>query len=569
MPLYKSVAKLVSARVLFYTSGVWKGLRYMKKKNFVLLFFFLIAGGTLSTYLKYELLWDFANYHYYNPWAFLNGRVNFDVAVAGLNAFFNPLPDVPLYLLIKYFNNYPDFIYFVQGMWFGALAFTYAKIISLFFDFQRPKGKILSVITFLIGITSWSCFMQIGTSTNEIPLAFLVLTGLYLLLKQFSVSIQSLTALGISGFVLGMAMGLKLTNVTYCIASGISLILFYRKLQRPLAALFWFSFSGVAGFLIVNGFWMKEMWEHFQNPFFPFANEIFKSEYMEQQNFSDRNYVPISICELLFFPFKFNHSEGSAFIADYRLAFSCIIFVAYLIYLLIGKVRGKDITRKTDMKLIFLMVWVLTAYIFWVNVFTILRYAVPIFLMLSIFIVKSGAFCLPRRQSLQIVYFSIVNILIFQFVMTPYFSQPWGYRKDITSEKKENSYNRFVYVEHVNIPENSLILMYSNRTSAILPYWGQDKKRIRGIKIAQSFYLVKTAQGDKDFFEYNKKWKKYKEDVIREHKGPKIALVTCLSQFFLRDKYLEGMVCRKLRNNMAEWVLCVPPEFEKSVWSEA
>ncbi len=540
----------------------------MRKKNLVLLFFFLIIGGTLSVYLKYELLWDFANYHYYNPWAFLNGRVNFDVAVAGLNAFFNPLPDVPLYLLIKYFNNYPDFIYFVQGMWFGALAFTYAKIISLFFDFQTPKGKILSVITFLIGITSWSCFMQIGTSTNEIPLAFFVLTGLYLLLKQFSVPIQSLAAFGISGFVLGMAMGLKLTNVTYCIASGISLILFYRKLQRPLAVLFWFSFSGMAGFLVVNGFWMKEMWELFHNPFFPFANEIFKSEYMEQQNFSDRNYVPTSICELLLFPFKFNHSEGSAFIADYRLAFSYIIFIVYFIYLWVEKLRGKDIVRQMDVKQSFLIVWGLTAYIFWVNVFTILRYAVPIFLILSIFIVKSGAFCLPRRKSLQIIYFSIVNILIFQFVMTPYFSQPWGYRKDITSEKKENSYNRFVYVEDVDIPENSLILMYSNRTSAILPYWGQDKKRIRGIKIAQSFYLVKTVQGDKDFFEYNKKWKKYKEDVIREHKGPKIALVTSLSPFFLRDKYLEGMVCRKLRNNMADWVLCVPPEFEKSVWSE-
>lgn len=48
---------------------------------------FLVCGGLLSVLLKYEMLWDFANYHYFNPWALLNGRVNEDAAVAGLNAF--------------------------------------------------------------------------------------------------------------------------------------------------------------------------------------------------------------------------------------------------------------------------------------------------------------------------------------------------------------------------------------------------------------------------------------------------------------------------------------------------
>ncbi len=64
-------------------------------------------------------MWDFANYHYYNPWAFLNGRVGYDIAPAGLNTYFNPLMDIPLYLMIQYFNDSPNIIYAFQGLYFG------------------------------------------------------------------------------------------------------------------------------------------------------------------------------------------------------------------------------------------------------------------------------------------------------------------------------------------------------------------------------------------------------------------------------------------------------------------
>ena len=76
------------------------------KNNFFLLLFFLILGGGVSLLTRYDLLWDFANYHYYNPWAFLNNRWMYDIIPAGVNTFFNPLPDIPLYLLIKFLKHY-------------------------------------------------------------------------------------------------------------------------------------------------------------------------------------------------------------------------------------------------------------------------------------------------------------------------------------------------------------------------------------------------------------------------------------------------------------------------------
>ena len=42
--------------------------------------------------------WDFRNYHWYNPYQLLNGRMSMDVAVAHLGSYYNPFLDVPFYL---------------------------------------------------------------------------------------------------------------------------------------------------------------------------------------------------------------------------------------------------------------------------------------------------------------------------------------------------------------------------------------------------------------------------------------------------------------------------------------
>ena len=144
------------------------------KSNYFLLGAFLLLGGIISAILKYDILWDFANYHYFNPWAFLNGRVGYDIGAAGLHGFFNPLMDIPLYLLIEYFNEYPTFICFMQGLWFGGLLFISFKIFSLYFDIKTWKGQFSLLLCLLIGASGWDVFMQIGTSSNEIPIALVI-----------------------------------------------------------------------------------------------------------------------------------------------------------------------------------------------------------------------------------------------------------------------------------------------------------------------------------------------------------------------------------------------------------
>ena len=41
------------------------------------------------------------NYHWYNPYAFLTGRLALDIGLAHAAAFYDPLLDVPVYLLAQ------------------------------------------------------------------------------------------------------------------------------------------------------------------------------------------------------------------------------------------------------------------------------------------------------------------------------------------------------------------------------------------------------------------------------------------------------------------------------------
>jgi hypothetical protein len=58
-----------------------------------------ILFGLLSIALGQDDNWDLRNYHWYNPYALLNGRLPVDMAPGNWQSYFNPLIDVPYYVL--------------------------------------------------------------------------------------------------------------------------------------------------------------------------------------------------------------------------------------------------------------------------------------------------------------------------------------------------------------------------------------------------------------------------------------------------------------------------------------
>src|SRR3954451_19652220 len=59
----------------------------------------MLVGSLFVVWLGKDQSWDFRNYHWYIPYAFLHGRIGFDVAVAHQATYYNPFLDIPFYLL--------------------------------------------------------------------------------------------------------------------------------------------------------------------------------------------------------------------------------------------------------------------------------------------------------------------------------------------------------------------------------------------------------------------------------------------------------------------------------------
>ena len=85
-----------------------------------IMFVIMVLTVYFSGYKKSDNMQDFQNYHYYNAFAFLNNTGDRFLVPGGVNSFFNPIADIPLYLLIQYFNDNPTLIYAIQGIWGGC-----------------------------------------------------------------------------------------------------------------------------------------------------------------------------------------------------------------------------------------------------------------------------------------------------------------------------------------------------------------------------------------------------------------------------------------------------------------
>ena len=77
-----------------------------------------LAFGAYALWVGQDNSWDLRNYHYYNPFAFLTGRLGYDVAVSHVATYYNPLMYIPFYWAVS--SLPPKAIGFLLGVIPGA-----------------------------------------------------------------------------------------------------------------------------------------------------------------------------------------------------------------------------------------------------------------------------------------------------------------------------------------------------------------------------------------------------------------------------------------------------------------
>lgn len=532
--------------------------------NNLIMGIFLIFLGMFVSYLSgyKDTRWDFTNYHYYNPFAFLNDRLNYDIVPSSLNTFFNPLIDLPLYLIIEYFNDSPDIIIALQGIWYGALLFVFYKFTTLFFDTKTELGILKSLLAVAIASTGQAVYYQLNASTNEISLAFVSFCSLYFIFKMIKFPQQQKAyKFFLCGFILGMALGLKQTILYICLSSGLSLIICNKYIQKPIKFILLFALGGFLGFLITNGWWMYKMWNLYDNPFFPFLNGVFHSPYFDDFNYSDKRFIPPFPYSLIF-PYIWGagkyHSAEIAFY-DFRGLMFYTVALIFFIYMTIKPTRWKNFYQKNKLWFFFI-IFVVLSYVLWLNIFSIYRYIIVIEMLSAIFFVKIFFLYSPKSNIMFIIYYSIFLILCAVMLLNAKYGKEWH-----SNKIKE----KFVYVETVKMPENTLLKLYNFPTAGVIPVLAKyNNFRALGYQ-----HLNATYMKGSDFVERGK-FREIRDKIEKEHQGTEIVIYRAGNPFNPAqknlyeslEKELNGKYCRELDNNLDNQLyICVPENLKDGI----
>ncbi len=258
--------------------------------------------GLWSLWRGQDSNWDLRNYHLYNAYAALHGRLGLDLAAAQMQSYFNPVLDVLQYGLMMALPA--PLAGFLMGAWHG-LVFALVAAIGWRVLADDPRRAVRVPWLAFAGLFTAAFFSELGNSMGDNSTAVPVLGALALLL-----SAQQRARLGqgasvrwlLAGVLLGLAVAFKLTNALYAVALGVAALCDGGRWRARLAGTAAMTLAALACFAIVAGPWFFRVWETFGNPLFPQFNAWFHSPLALPLSVADTRWLPRGLGEWLTWP---------------------------------------------------------------------------------------------------------------------------------------------------------------------------------------------------------------------------------------------------------------------------
>ncbi len=482
--------KKVSGTFLIYKFKKNSYYFFMFKKQ-IHNFLFILTSGILSIYLGKDCNWDLKNYHIYNPYSFLKKRLLFDIAPAQLQTYFNPILDIPFYLMMVKIP--PKLFGFIVGAIQGINLILIYNISYLLLDkYEEKKRKILSILSAITGFLGVANLYEIGTSYHDNIVSIFILLAIYLTLKKRKSSF-------LPGLILGLGIGLKLNMGIYAIPFLVSITFFEKDFNKKIKSFFITGSGILSGILITSGYWMYILLINFKNPLFPYFNEIFKSPYYDITNIPHSGFFPKNLLQKLFYPLYFMKKQklvNETPFRDLRLGICYILFIISVIKITI---RGEWKIRKEE---IFFLTFFPLSYIIWQQMFSVYRYTIPLELLSSVFILIAIGKII--RDNSKVFFSSVFLFTLLIFTIYPMNSPRCKWDKKYLS---------------VNLPEiikskkRGIILTTWEPTSYVIPFFPEN---YRFICTKNNFLSPKS----KSLLE-----KKVKE-ILKNTKAKEIYLIT-------------------------------------------
>jgi hypothetical protein len=451
------------------------------------------AFGMSVLWLGQDVSWDLRNYHFYNPFAYLTGRMGHDIAVSHVATYYNPLMYLPFYFAVR--SLPPWAVGFILGFIAGLNVFFLYGIARQVIDLGSPtKTAWFCLATALIGMLGAINLSEIGTSFGDNVMSLPVLAALWLIVRfreLLCASVRSGWPVAVAaGLLAGSSLGLKLPFAIYCVAICAACFGLPAPFGRRFVLAFIFGLGVLAGTVLTGGYWLLEMWQRFQNPFFPYFNEIFKSPWGAIGSYRDLRFVPGNLAMWLLFPFWFNVDPmqvGEIGFRDLRFPVLYLLLVALLVRTVWKRFDPSRVAKSSagtsPTMLSFFTIFMVIAFILWMKMFAVYRYAVVCELLvpLTIFLILGVLFRDQRRQ-VQVALACMVFLVV---TLNP---GNWG-RRPWTSDYFD------VRLPEITEPQNTIVLVTGHDPMAyMIPVFPPQVRflRIQGFVTGPSPTLNET-----------------------------------------------------------------------------
>jgi len=387
-----------------------------------------LCFGIWSVLLGQDKNWDLLNYHLYNPYAFLNDRVEFDLAPAGIQTYFSPMLDVAYFTAISHLS--PKTVGFLLGFLQGLNFFLLFKIAGRVLK-NHEQSNLYALLLALAGVLTVGFLAEVGTTMQDNLVALFPLLSLWMIIS----SIGALNAARqrpvwllviAAGIVAGIGIGLKLVTAIYALPLCLSFLVLPVPVFRRFKLSFIFGLSVLLGLFATGGYWLFEVWRLFGNPLFPQFNNYFHGELAPLEETRDLRFLPKTLFDKIFYPVIFTFDPQRAAELRYQ-QFSWL--VAYIAVLglfankLISFFRKTKEQRRWSPEAAYLLAFFCISYFFWLNIFGIYRYLIVIELLIPLLLFVIITYLFNARFTAMVALLCIGLLTIVNLRGTP----DWGH----------------------------------------------------------------------------------------------------------------------------------------------
>lgn len=360
-----------------------------------------VAAGLI---LGQDANWDLRNYHYYNPYAWLNGRYDIDIAPAQIQTWHYPLADIPYYLFAR--AGVPSWISTsVLALPAAVALYFLVRIYAVLVPGMQRGWIILALL--LVALTGTAGLPVIGGTMSEWHTVALFLGAIWLLLKPHPNSSSEWLCFVFAGALGGAAVGFKLTAAVYAIGLAAMVLAFPGSAGTRLRRLACLGIGGIGAFLLVFAPWGWYVYQRMDSPIFPYLNNIFKSPYALPIDYKDQHFAKTTLEAIVTLPFRLMVSTtgfvSEPTLRDWRLAlgFPALLYLAW---------RPDSSSVAWHFKWRAVLVFFVVSYVLWAGFHGIYRYAGLLELTASLALVAFAATIRPARALVAVVIASVVVI---------------------------------------------------------------------------------------------------------------------------------------------------------------